>query len=114
MKVLVAVLVVLPVAFLAAAAVAAMVSVRRSSIRITADGVAFRNYPQPERSIPLDQVRRFEAEVPTGNFPSVRPRTGVLVLTDGSRLAVRSITDPDAGHGVDALNHRVELLRGGP
>ena len=97
MSVFVGVLVLLPVVILAVAAVAALVSVRRSSLRITAAGITFRNYPQPERTIPLDQVVRFEAPVLTGNFPSVRPQTGVLVLTDGSRLAVRSLSDPGTG-----------------
>ena len=111
MNVFVAILVLLPVAFLAAAAVAAMVSVRRSSLRITATGVEFRNYPQPEKTVPLELVARFEPTAPSGNLPSVRPATGVLVLTDGSRLPIRCISEPEAGHGIDALNARVELLR---
>ena len=104
-------LVLLPVAVLVATAVAAFVSVRNSSVRITAAGVEFRNYPQTAKLIPLAQVARFEAPASVGNFPSVRPQTGVLVLTDGSRLAVRSLSDPEAGHGIDALNARVESLR---
>ena len=104
-------LVLLPVAVLIAAAVAALVSVRRSSLRISAAGVEFRNYPQPAKLIPLAQVVRFEPTMPVGNFPSLRPQTGVLVLADGSRLAVRSLSDPEAGHGIDALNARVESLR---
>ena len=111
---MVVVLVLLPVAFLAAAAVAALISVRRSSLRITAAGVAIRNYPQPETFVPLAQVERFEVTVPTGNFPSVRPQTGVLILADGSRLPVRSLSEPDAGTGVDALNERLESLRHAP
>jgi hypothetical protein len=113
-SVFVGVLVLLPVVILAAAAIAALVSVRRSSLRITAAGITFRNYPQPERTIPLAQVVRFEPPVLTGNFPSVRPQTGVLVLTDGSRLAVRSLADPEAGIGIEALNARVDALRGDP
>ena len=43
--------------------------------------------------------------------PACGPATAVLVLTDGSRLPVRSLSDPDAGVGVDALNARVAALR---
>lgn len=111
MNVVVVILVLLPVAVLVAAVIAALVSVKRSSLRITADGVEIRNYPQPPKLIPLAQVTRFEATVAVGNFPSLRPQTGVLVLADGSRLPVRSISDPDAGHGVDALNDRLDSLR---
>lgn len=111
MSVVVVVLVLLPVVFLAAAAVAAFVFVRRSSLHITAAGVEFRNYPQPEQAVPLELVERFEPTAPSGNFPSVRPATGVLVLTDGSRLPIRCISDPEAGQGIDALNARVESLR---
>ena len=60
MNVVVIVLVLLPVAILVAAAIAALVSVRRSSLRMTADGVEVRNYPQPAKLIPLAQVTRFE------------------------------------------------------
>ncbi len=108
---MVVVLVLLPVALLAAAAIAALVSVRRSTVRITPAGVAIRNYPQPATTIPLGDVARFEAPVPFGNFPSTRPKTGVLVLVDGTRLPVRSLTEPDAGYGIEALNARVESLR---
>ena len=111
MDLVVVALVLLPVAVLLTAAGAALVSVRRSSVRITAAGVEFRNYPQTAKLIPLAQVARFEAPVSVGNFASVRPQTGVLVLTDGSRLAVRSLSEPEAGHGIDALNARVESFR---
>ena len=93
-------------------AVAAIVCVRRSYLHITSAGVEFRNYPQTPRLIPLEHVGRFEETVPVGNFASIRPATAVLVLTDGSRLPVRSVHTPDAGHGVDALNARVAQLRG--
>jgi len=112
--VLVWLLVLLPMALLAATVIAALVTVRRSTVRITAAGVAIRNYPQPERLVPLAEVTQFEAMVPVGNFQSLRPRTAVLVLTDGTRLAVRSLAEPDAGYGVDALNARVESLRQNP
>lgn len=107
------VLVLLPLVVLVVVAVLALVSVGRSSLHITAAGVEFRNYPQPTRVIPLAEVARFEDPVPTGNFPSVKPRTGVLVLTDGTRLAVRSLRDPEAGIGVEALNARLVALRAG-
>jgi hypothetical protein len=108
---MVVVLVLLPIVALGAAAVAALVSVRRSTLHITSAGVEFRNDPQPARVVPLAQVRRFEDAEAVGNFSSLRPATAVLVLTDGTRLAVRSLSDPDAGHGVDALNARVHALR---
>ena len=93
------------------AAIAAIVCVRRSSLRITSAGVEFRNYPQAPKTVPLDQIERFEATVPVGNFGSLRPATAVLVLTDGSRLPVRRVFADDAGYGVDALNARIAQLR---
>jgi hypothetical protein len=108
---MVVVLVLLPIVVLGAAAIAAFVSVRHSTLHITSVGVEFRNYPQPARVVPLAQVQRFEDAEAVGNFSSLRPATAVLVLTDGSRLAVRSLSDPDAGTGVDALNARVQALR---
>ena len=108
---MVTVLVLLPVVLLAAAAIAALVSVRRSTVRITPAGVEFRNYPQAERVIPLADVVRFEPSVATGNLASTRPKTAVLVLVDGRRMAVRSLTDPNAGSGVEALNARLKILR---
>jgi hypothetical protein len=108
------VLVALPLLLLAAVAVLAFVSVRNSTLRITADGVEYRNYPQPSQSVALTRVVRFEDAESFGNFSSLRPATAVLVLTDGTRLPVRSLTDPEAGTGVDALNARVQALRSGP
>jgi hypothetical protein len=106
------VLVVLPLIVLALAAGAAFVSVRNSTLRITEAGVEFRNYPSLPRTFPLADVARFEDAEATGNFASLRPATAVLVLRDGTRLAVRSLSAPDAGIGVDALNARVAALRG--
>jgi len=100
-----------PVALIVAAAIAAVVSVHGSWLRISAAGVEFRNYPQPAKLVPLAQVDRFEATPKVGNFSSVRPRTGVLVLSNGTRIPVRRMAAPDAGVGVDALNARVEALR---
>lgn len=101
----------LPFAIIGVAAVAAIVCVRRSYLRITSTGVEIRNYPQAPKLIPLEQVDHFEATAPVGNFSSLRPRTAALVLTDGSRLPVRRIEARDAGHGVDALNARIVGLR---
>lgn len=103
----------LPFIFVGIAAIAAVVSVRRSSLRITNDGVEIRNYPQAAKLIPLVRVEHFEATTRSGNFSSLRPATAVLVLTDGSRVPVRTISSPDAGHGIDALNNRLEALRHG-
>jgi hypothetical protein len=101
----------LPFIFVIGAAIAAVVCVRLSSLRITSDGVEIRNYPQAAKLVPLAQVGAFEATTATGNFKSIRPATAVLVLTDGSRIPVRTISEPDAGIGVPALNKRVESLR---
>ncbi|MDQ1456456.1 MAG: hypothetical protein QOH28_2076 [Actinomycetota bacterium] len=102
-----------PVALVVAAALAAVMVVWRSSLRITSAGVEIHNYPQSPKLIPLAQVRHFEATPRVGNFASLRPATAALVLTDGSRLPVRSVAAPDAGTGIDALNQRVESLRRG-
>jgi hypothetical protein len=102
-----------PFVLVLVAALAVAVVVGRSSLRITSAGVEVRNYPQAPKLIPLVQVDHFEAAPRVGNLSSIRPRTAVLVLTDGSRLAVRKMTAPDAGVGVDGLNQRVESLRAG-
>ena len=86
-------------------------SIRNSSIRITTAGVEIRNHRRPVQRVPLDRVARFEAPEPVGFLSSLHPRTGVLVLTDASRLPVRSLREPEAGIGIDALNARVERLR---
>lgn len=106
-------LIVIPAALIVAAAVAAWLSVRGSSLRITAAGVEIRNHRQPVRVVPLADVDRFEAPPPVGFLPSARPHTAVLVLRDGSRLAVRSLAAPEAGAGIAALNDRVQALRRG-
>jgi hypothetical protein len=104
-------LVILPLVLIGAAAGAAWVSVHNSSVRITSAAVEIRNYRQPAREIPLERAARFEAPAAVGFLSSLRPRTGVLVLTDDSRLAVRSLREPEAGVGIDALNARLERLR---
>jgi hypothetical protein len=107
----VVVVLVLPFILIGIAAVVSRVFVSRSSLRITGEGVEVHNYPQAARLIPLARVKNFEATPRTGNFKSLRPDTAVLVLFDGSRIPVRTLFAPDAGHGVDALNQRVEALR---
>lgn len=101
----------LPVAVVFVIALIAAVAVGRSTLRVTRAGVEIRNYPQPPKLVPLERVERFEATPRVGNFASLRPATAVLVLTDGSRLPVRKPADPEAGHGVDALNRFVDSLR---
>lgn len=101
-----------PVVLVGLAALAAFVSVRASTLRMTRDGVEIRNYPQPAKLYPLEQVDRFEATPRVGNFSSLRPATGALVLTNGTRIPMRKLTAPDAGTGVDALNKRLAVLRG--
>jgi len=101
----------LPFIFVIGAVIAAVVCVRLSSLRITSAGVEVRNYPQAAKLIPLSEVANFEATTATGNFKSLRPKTSVLILTDGTRVPVRTISEPDAGIGVPALNKRVESLR---
>jgi hypothetical protein len=107
----VVVVLLLPFAVVVAVALAAVVVVRRSSLGITSAGVEIRNYPQAPRVVPLAQVGHFEATPRAGNFRSLRPATAVLVLANGTRVPVRTVTAPDAGFGVDALNRRVEALR---
>jgi len=104
-------LVLFPAALLVLAGIAALLSIRGSTLAITAAGVEVHNYRRPVILVPLDRVVRFEANRASGNFSSLQPRTAVLVLTDGSRLPVRSLAAPDAGTGVDALNARIDALR---
>src|SRR5262245_27792916 len=105
------VFVLIPVVLVGAAAIAAALSVARSSLRITSEGVEIHNYRQPEQVVPLARVDHFEPTPSVGNFSFLRPPTAALVLIDGSRIPVRRISDPEAGRGVDALNARVEELR---
>jgi len=101
----------IPLVLIGAAALAASLFVRRSSLLITEEGIEIRNYPQARRLIPLVRVDHFEATEPAGNFSSLRPKTGIVVLTDGSRVPVRVLAAPGAGVGIEALNRRVESLR---
>jgi hypothetical protein len=111
---LVLIVLIFPLVLLVGAALAAAVSVHNSSVRITADGVEIRNSGQPPRVVPLDEVDRFVEPPAIGAFSSLRPRTAVLVLRDGTRLSVRSIVEPEAGYGIDALNARLDALRRAP
>ena len=101
----------LPIILAGVAAVVAVAFVRLSSLRITADGVEVRNYPQAAQLFPLDEVARFEATPRVGNFSFLRPKTAALVMKDGKRVPVRTIASPDAGSGVEALNQRIASLR---
>jgi hypothetical protein len=107
------VLIGIPLVIIGGAWIAATVFVRRSWLRITSAGVEIRNYPQQPRFIALAQVDHFELTPPVGYLPSVRPKTGALVLTDGARIPVRRLDAPDAGLGIDALNARIQSLRQG-
>jgi hypothetical protein len=109
--VLVLIVLIFPLALIALAALAAAVSVHKSSVRITGEGVEIRNSGQEPRLVPLDAVDGFVEPPRVGSFAGLRPRTAVLVLRDGSRLPVRSLVEPDAGYGIDALNARVNALR---
>jgi hypothetical protein len=104
-------LVVLPLGLIAGAFIASFVFVRMSTLRITGAGVEIRNYPQTPHVIALEDVDRFVPAERTGNFSFLRPRTATLLLRDGRRVPVRSVADPEAGWGVEALNERVEALR---
>ena len=102
-----------PFVLVVAAAVAAFVFVRLSHVRITSAGVEIRNFPQAVKLVPLDRVDRFVATERAGNFKSLRPRTATLLLTDGARVPVRTLSEGDGAYGVDALNRRVDELRAG-
>jgi hypothetical protein len=107
----VVVVLLLPFILIAVAALAAVVFVRRSSLRITSAGVEIRNYPQAPMLIPLARVRAFEATPRGGNFAGIRPATAVLVLEDETRIPVRTLKEPDAGAGIEALNRRLASMR---
>jgi hypothetical protein len=104
-------LILLPVILIGSAAAASYAFVSLSSLRITGEGVQIRNYPQPPKVIPLDRVDRFVATERVGNFAFLRPATAALLLTDGTRMPVRKVGEPEAGYGVDALNHRLAQVR---
>ena len=106
-----AALVVLPLVLIGSAGLASFVFVRLSTLRITRSEVEIRNYPQSPKAIPLAQVDRFVAAERVGAFSFLRPATAVLILTDGSRIPVRAIGEPEAGYGIEALNRRVTALR---
>jgi hypothetical protein len=104
-------LVVFPIVLVAAAALASFVFVRLSTLRITGDVVEIRNYPQTPKAVPLGEVDRFVPAERVGMFAGLRPATAVLLLTDGSRIPVRSLGEPEAGYGIEALNQRLAQLR---
>jgi hypothetical protein len=106
-------LVLLPVILIGSAGLASFASVTFSTLTITKAGVEFRNYPQASRVIPLESADHFVAAERPGAFAFLRPPTAVLVLTDGSRVTVRCMTDPHAGQGIEALNRRLATLHPG-
>lgn len=110
---MIAFLVVLPILLIAAAWVAATVSVRRSSLSVTPAGVVVRNHRRPEVTVPIVDADRFEDAPRSGPFAALGPRTCVLVRRDGTRITVRATAAPEAGIGVDALNARLRSLRTG-
>jgi hypothetical protein len=99
-----------PVVLIGSAAVASFAFVRLSSVRITNAGVEIRNFPQAPRVIPLARIDRFVPAERVGMFSSLRPATAVLLMTDGARVPVRAVSEPDAGYGVDALNQRLAVM----
>jgi hypothetical protein len=107
-------LILLPVILIGSTAIASFTFVHFSTLRITGEGVEIRNYPQAPKVIPLGEVDRFVPTERSGNFKFLRPPTAVLLSTDGTRTPVRKVSDPEAGSGVDALNHRLAQLRPAP
>jgi hypothetical protein len=104
---------VFPVVLIGTAAVLSFTVVRLSTLSVTSAGITFRNFPQPPRDVPLEQVDRFVAAEPFGFFAFLRPATAVLLLRDGSRLPVRTIREAHGPYGVDALNLRLAEVRSG-
>jgi len=104
-------LVVLPIALIAGAWIAARISARNSHLSITAGGVVIANHRQPRVVVAVADAARFEPAAAVGPFAGLRPPTCVLVRTDGTRVPVRTVTAPEAGVGIDALNVRLATLR---
>lgn len=107
----IAFLVILPLALIAAAWIAARVSVRNSHLSLTRDGVVIENHRRPRVVVPIADAARFEPTASAGPFAGLRPPTCVLVRTDGTRVPVRTVAAPEAGIGIDALNARLATLR---
>jgi hypothetical protein len=107
----IAFLVILPLALIAGAWLAARISVRNSRLSMDREGIVIENHRRPRLVVPIADADRFEPAPSVGLFSGLRPPTCVLVRTDGSRVAVRSIAAPEAGIGIDALNARLSSLR---
>jgi hypothetical protein len=103
-----------PLVLIAASAAASFAFIRLSSLRITADGVEIRNYPQNARVVPIDLAERFVPTEATGFLKSLRPATATLVCADGTRVPVRSLHDESGAQGIDALNGRLAAVRRNP
>ena len=84
---------------------------RLSALNFTADGVEVRNFPGRTRRIPLAAIDRFDQATREGARARVPFGEALLLLTDGSRLKVRRLGDPDLGTGVTGLNNRLEHMR---
>ena len=104
-------LVLLPIALIVGAWIAAVISVRRSSLTISSAGIVIRNHRRPELVVPIAEADRFEPAPRVGMFSGLRPATCVLFRRDGTRVTVRAAAAPEAGIGVDALNARLASLR---
>jgi hypothetical protein len=107
----IAFLVILPLALIAAAWIAARISVRNSRLSITRAGIVIENHRRARVVVPIADADRFEPAPTAGLFSGLRPPTCVLVRADGGRIPVRTIAAPEAGIGVDALNSRLASLR---
>jgi hypothetical protein len=111
MDVVFGILILLPFFLVGIAVVVALLTTKRSSLRITDTAVEYRNYPEPPQTVPLAEVTGFDEPTRVGFLSSLRPATVVLVLADGRRVPIRTAFDPQAGQGVDALNARLERVR---
>jgi hypothetical protein len=107
----IAFLVILPLALIAAAWVAARISVRNSRLSMGRDGIVIENHGRPRLVVPVADADHFESAASVGMFSGLRPPTCVLVRTDGTRVPVRTVAAPEAGIGIDALNARLATLR---
>lgn len=82
-----------------------------SSLDITGDGVVVRNFPCRARIVPLSAVDRFDEAGRIRAWYEVREVRAMLLLTDGSRVRIRSLRDPESGGGVAMLNNQLASLR---
>ena len=100
-----------PVVLIVGAFVVSYGAVHASRLCITTDGIEIRNYPQPARAVPLDEVERFVENERVGIIAGLRPATAALWMRDGTRVPVRTVRDCSGAYGVDALNARLAQVR---